>query len=150
MYSRMAEISRSEGRLPEGKQAEDVASQLASPSMEEICFRAMTGSYLSPESTIVAYWRSRGEADWPGVIATFASDVNQRFKDESLAAFPAPVEKVQVNGIVSLNGNEDSATVGYEVELLSRKGYVRRAAFWDSLVVERGGWRLRHREPGLK
>jgi len=27
---------------------------------------------------------------------------------------------------------------------------MRRAAFWDSLVVERGGWRLRHREPGLK
>jgi hypothetical protein len=118
--------------------------------MEEICFRAMTGSYLSPESTIVTYWRSRGEADWPGVIATFASDANQRFKEESLSAFPALVEKVQVNGIVSLNGNEDSATVGYEVELFSRKGYVRRAAFRDTLVVERGGWRLRHREPGLK
>lgn len=150
IYRRMAEISRSEGRLPEGEQAEDVASQLASPSMEEICFRAMTGSYLSPESTIVAYWRSRSEADWPGVIATFASDANERFKEESLSALPAPIEKVQVGWIVSLNGNEDAATVGYEVNLLSRGGRPRWATLKDSLVVERGGWRLRHREPGLK
>ena len=150
MYSRMAEISRSEERLPEGKQAEDAASQLASPSMEEICFRAMTGSYLSPESTIVAYWRSRGEADWPGVMATFAADANQRFKEESLSVLPAPIEGVQVGWIVSLVGNEDAAKVGYEVKLLSRDGAERRAAFRDTLVVERGGWRLRHREPGLK
>ena len=150
IYWRMAEISRSEGRLPEGKQAEEVASQLASPSMEQICFRAMTGSYLSPESTIVAYWRSRSEADWPGVVATFASDVNERFKEESLSALPAQIEKVQVGWIVSLNGNEDAATVGYEVKLLSRGGRPRWATFKDSLVVERGGWRLRHREPGLK
>ena len=150
MYSRMAEISRSEGRLPEGKQAEAMASQLASPSMEEICFRAMTGSYLSPESTIVAYWRSRGEADWPGVMATFATDANQRFKDESLSVLPAPIEGVQVGWIVSLVGNEDAAKVGYEVKLPSRDGTVRRAAFRDTLAVERGGWRLRHREPWLK
>lgn len=150
IYWRMAEISRSEGKLPEGKQAEEVASQLASPSMEEICFRAMTGSYLSPESTIVAYWRSRSEADWPGVIATFASEANERFKEESLSALPAPIEKVQVGWIVSLNGNEDAATVGYEVKLFSRGGRPRWATFKDSLVVERGGWRLRHREPGLK
>ena len=104
--------------------------------MEEICFRAMTGSYLSPESTIVAYWRSRSEADRPGVIATFASDANQRFKEESLSALPAPIEKVQVGWIVSLNGNEDAATVGYEVRLLSRGGRPRgrrsRTRWWLS------------------
>ena len=150
MYSRIAEIWRSEGSILDGKQAEEVASQLAGPSMEEICFRAMTGPYVSPESTIVAYWRSRSEADRPGVIATFASDANQQFKDESLSALPASIEKVQVGWIVSLVGNEDAAKVGYEVKLLSRDGTMRRAVFWDSLVVERGGWRLRHREPGLK
>jgi O-antigen ligase len=150
MYSRIAEIWRGEGSIVEGKQAEEVASQLAGPSMEEICFRAMTGPYVSPESTIVAYWRSRGEADWPGVIATFASDANERFKEESLSALPASIEKVQVGWIVSLVGNEDAAKVSYQVKLLSRDGTMRRAAFWDSLVVERGGWRLRHREPGLK
>jgi tetratricopeptide (TPR) repeat protein len=150
MYSKIAETWRSEGSIFEGKQAEEVASQLASPSMEEICFRAMTGPYLSPESTIVAYWRSRSEADRPGVIATFASDANERFKEESLSALPAPIEKVQVGWIVSLNGNEDAATVSYEVRLLSRDGKVRGAAFRDTLVVERGGWRVRHREPGLK
>ena len=150
MYSSMAEIWRSEGSISEGKQAEAMASQLASPSMEEICFRAMTGPYVSPESTIVAYWRSRSEADWPGVMATFASGANQLFKDESLSALPAPIERVQVGSIVSLVGNEDAAKVGYEVKLPSRDGTVRRAAFRDSLVVERGGWRLRHREPGLK
>ena len=150
MYRRMAEIWTSQGSISEGKQAEDVASQLASPSMEEICFRAMTGSYLSPEATIVAYWRSRRKADWPGVMATFASDANQRFKEESLSVLPAPIERVQVGWIVSLVGNEDAAKVGYEVKLLSRDGAERRAAFRDTLVVERGGWRLRHREPGLK
>ena len=150
IYRRMAEIWRGDESISEGKQAEAMASQLASPSMEEICFRAMTGSYLSPESTIVAYWRSRNEADWPGVMATFASDANQRLKEESLSVLPAPIEEVQVGWIVSLNGNEDAATVGYEVKLLSRGGRQRRAMFKDSLVVERGGWRLRHREPGLK
>jgi O-antigen ligase len=149
IYSRMAEISRSEGRLPEGKQAEEVASQLASPSMEEICFRAMTGPYLSPESTIVAYWGSRSRKDWPGVIATFSRDVDQRFKDESLSVLPPPIEAVKVGWIVSLVGNEDAAKVGYEVKLLSRDGAERRAAFRDTLVVERGGWRLRHRVIGL-
>ncbi len=141
---------RSQGSISEGKQAEEVASQLARPAMEEICFRAMTGPYLSPESTIVAYWRSRGEADRPGVIATFASDANERFKDESLSALPAPIEKVQVGWIVSLNGNGDAATVSYKVRLLSRGSHLRGATFKDSLVVERGGWRLRHREPGPK
>jgi tetratricopeptide (TPR) repeat protein len=149
IYSRMAEISRSEGRLPEGKQAEEVASELASPSMEEICFRAMTGPYLSPESTIVAYWGSRSRKDWPGVIATFSRDVDQRFKDESLSVLPPPIEAVKVGWIVSLVGNEDAAKVGYEVKLLSRDGAERRAAFRDTLVVERGGWRLRHRVIGL-
>jgi hypothetical protein len=98
----------------------------------------------------VAYWRSRGEIDWPGVIATFASDANQRFKEESLSALPAHIERVQVGWIVSLVGNEDAAKVGYEVKLLSRDGTLRTAAFRDSLVVERGGWRLHHRESGLK
>ena len=150
MYWRAAEISRQRGRIGESTQSAEVASGLAKPAMEEICFRAMTGPYLSPESTIVAYWRSRSETDRPGVAATLASDANQQFKDESLSALPAPIEKVQVGWIVSLNGNEDAATVSYEVRLLSRDDTVRRAAFRDTLVVERGGWRLRHREPGLK
>ena len=55
MYRRMAEIRRGEGSFSEARQAEEVGSRLASPAMEEICFRAMTGSYLSPESTIVTY-----------------------------------------------------------------------------------------------
>jgi tetratricopeptide (TPR) repeat protein len=149
MYWRMAEIRRSEGRLSEGRQAEEVASQLASPSMDEICFRAMTGSYLSPESTIVAYWRSRGEADWPGVIATFGHDASQRFKNESLMVLPSDIETVEVDWVVSLVGNEDAARIAYEVKLISRNGKVRKAAFTDTLVVERGGWRLRHRVIGL-
>ncbi len=150
MYQRIAELSIQAGKAPEANRSEEVSSRLASPATEEICFRAMTGPYLSPESTIVAYWRSRSEADRPGVIATFASDANERFKEESLSALPASIEKVQVGWIVSLVGNEDAAKVGYEVKLPSRDGTVRRAAFRDSLVVERGGWRLRHREPGLK
>ena len=41
------------------------------------------------------------------------------------------------------------AKVGYEVKLLTRGAQVRRAAFTDTLVVEREGWRLRHRDVGL-
>ncbi|MBI2902031.1 MAG: O-antigen ligase family protein [Candidatus Methylomirabilis oxyfera] len=150
IYWRMAEIWRGEGSISQGEQADESASQLASPALEEICFRAMTGPYLSPESTIGAYWRSRSDADWPGVSATIANDADQQLKEESLSVLPAQVERVEVAWIVSLVGNEDEAKVNYEVQLLSRDGTMRKAAFRDTLHVERGGWRLRHREPGLK
>ncbi len=149
MYWRMAEILRSGARASEGKRAEEVAARLAKPAMEEICFREMKGRFLSPESSIVAYWESRSRRDWPGVIATFAHDAGQQFKDESLLSFPADIETVEVDWVVSLVGNENAARVGYEVNLFTRTPHVRRAAFTDSLVVERGGWRLLHRESGL-
>ena len=149
MYWRMAEISRSDGTVSEAEQEKKVATRLAKPALEEICFREMTGPYLSPESTIVAYWRSRSEADWPGVIATFGHDASQRFKNESLMVLPSDIETVEVDWVVSLVGNEDAARIAYEVKLISRNGKVRKAAFTDTLVVERGGWRLRHRVIGL-
>jgi O-antigen ligase len=148
MYWRMAEIRRSEGRLSEGRPAEEEAAQLASPSREEICFRAMT-DHLSPESTFVAFWRSWCVADRPGVIATFGHDASQRFKNESLMVLPSDIETIEVDWVVSLVGNEDAARIAYEVKLISRNGKVRKAAFTDTLVVERGGWRLRHRVIGL-
>jgi O-antigen ligase len=150
MYQRIAELSIQSGKAPEANRSEEVSSRLASPAMEEICFRAMTGRLRSPESTIVAYWDSRRERDWPGVIETFASDTTQRFKDESLLPFPRSIQRVRVERIVRLTGNEDAARVAYEVTWHSGDGGARRAAFRDTLVVERGGWRLRHREPGLK
>jgi tetratricopeptide (TPR) repeat protein len=150
MYQRIAELSIQAGKAPEANRSEEVSSRLASPAMEEICFRAMTGRLRSPESTIVAYWDSRRERDWPGVIETFASDATQRFKDESLLPFPRSIQRVRVERIVRLTGNEDAARVAYEVTWHSGDGGARRAAFRDTLVVERGGWRLRHREPGLK
>ena len=149
MYWRMAEISRSDGTVSEAEQEKKVATRLAKPALEEICFREMTGPYLSPESTIVAYWGSRSRKDWPGVSATFSRDVDQRFKDESLLALPAAIETIEVDWIVSLVGNEDAARIAYEVKLSSHGGYGRKAAFTDTLVVERGGWRLRHRVIGL-
>ena len=150
MYQRIAELSIQAGKAPEANRSEEVSSRLASPAMEEICFRAMTGRLRSPESTIVAYWDSRRERDWPGVIETFASDATQRFKDESLLPFPRNIQRVRVERIVRLTGNEDAARVGYEVTWHSGDGGAGRAVFRDTLVVERGGWRLRHREPGLK
>jgi O-antigen ligase len=149
MYQRIAELSIRAGKLSEAKRSEEVSLRLASPSMEEICFRAMKGRLRSPESAIVSYWDSRSGRDWPGVIEIFASDATQSFKDESLAPFPHGIEQVRVERIVSLTGNQDAARVAYEVTLHSVGGAVRRAAFRDSLVVERAGWRLRHREPGL-
>ncbi len=150
MYWRMAEISRSDGRASVAEQEKEVASRLAKPALEEICFREMKGPLLSPESTIVAYWRSRSRKDWPGVIATFSRDVDQRFRDESLLALPADIETIEVDWIVNLVGNEDAARIAYEVKLGSHGGHGRKAAFTDTLKVERGGWRLRHREIGLK
>ena len=150
MYHRLAELSLRAGRVQEAKRSEEVGSRLAGPAMEEICFRAMTGRFRSPESTIVAYWDSRRERDWPGVIETFASAATQRFKDESLLPFPGSIQRVRVERIVRLIGNEAVARVSYEVTVDSAGGAVRRAGFRDSLVVERSGWRLRHREPGLK
>jgi hypothetical protein len=48
-----------------------------------------------------------------------------------------------------LDGNENTAKVGYQVKLLTGGAQVGRAAFKDSLVVERAGWRLLQREIGL-
>jgi O-antigen ligase len=149
MYHQIAELSLRAGRVHEARRFEEVGSRLDSPSMEEICFRAMTGRLRSPESTIVAYWESRRVRDWPGVIETFASAATQRLKDESLVPFPANVQRVRVERIVRLTGNDDVARVAYEVTVESAGGAARRAAFRDSLIVERGGWKLRHREPGL-
>src|SRR3972149_93495 len=70
MYQRIAELSIQAGKAPEANRSEEVSSRLASPAMEEICFRAMTGRLRSPPPTILAYWDSRREGDWPGVIAT--------------------------------------------------------------------------------
>jgi hypothetical protein len=149
MYWRMAEIWRSERGISEGKRAEEVAVRLARPAMEEICVRGMKGPFLAPESTIVAYWESRSKRDWPRVIATFAREADERFRDESLTSLPSDIETVDVDWIVSLVGNEDETRVAYEVKLLTRGAQVRRAAFTDTLVVEREGWRLRHRDVGL-
>jgi len=149
MYRRIAELSLRAGRVQEAKRSEEAGTRLASPAMEEICFRAMTGRFRSPESTIVAYWDSRREGDWPGVADTFASDATRTFRDESLLPFPRSIQRVRVERIVRLSGNEDVARVEYEVTVDSVGGAARRAAFRDSLVVQRGGWRLRHREPGL-
>ncbi len=149
MNWRMAEIWRSEGRISEGKRAEEVAVGLARPAMEEICFRGMKGPFLSPESTIVAYWGSRSQRDWPRVIAAFAHEADERFKGESLTSLPSDISTVEVDWIVRLDGSENAARVGYEVKLLTRDAQVKRAAFTDTLVVDREGWRLRHRDVGL-
>jgi len=150
MHWRVAEISRQRGRIGESIQSEEVASGLAKPAMEEICFRAMEGPFLSPESTITAYWKARSQGDWPSVVATFAHDAGQQFRDESLVSLPADIQAAEVDWILSLSGNEDAARVGYELKLLTRGGLAKRVAFTDTLIVERGGWRLRHREIGLK
>ncbi len=123
--------------------------QLARPAMGEICSRWIEERLLSPESTIVAYWDSRSRKDRSGVVATLASDAGQRFKDESLMDLPADIKTVEVDWIVSLVGNEDAANVAYEIKLSSPTGQVKRVAFTDTLVVDRGGWRLRERRSGL-
>ncbi len=150
MYWKLAEIGRSEGRVSDGKRAEEVAWRLAKPATDEICFRETEGRLISPESTIVAYWESRSQRDWPSVIATFAHDAGQQFKDESLLGLPADIEKVEVDWIVNLVGDQNAARVGYEVKLLTRDAQVRRVTFTDTLVVEGGSWRIRQRELGLK
>ena len=150
IYWRAAEISRRSGGISESMRAEGTAKGLARPALEEICFRAMEGPFLSPESTIVAYWEARRQRDWPGVVATFARDAGERFKDESLLGLPPDIEAVEVDWIVSLEGNEEAAKVSYELKLLTAGARLRKAAFTDRLVVERGGWRLRDRETGLK
>jgi len=149
MYWRMAETQQKEGGVSDASQAKELATRLAKPAMEEICFREMKGLFLSPESTVVAYWGSRSQGDWPGVIATFSRDVDQQLKDESLLALPAIIETIEVDWIVSIVGNEDAVRIAYEVKLTPRDGDVRKTAFTDTLVVERGGWRLRHRRFGL-
>lgn len=150
MHWRMAEIWSRQGTISEAGQAKETAKRLAKPAMEEICFREMKGPLLSPESTIVTYWASRSKGDWQSVIATFAHDASQQFRDESLAGLPPDLETVEVDWIVSLVGNEEAARIAYEVRIISRSGQQRKAAFTDTLMVERGGWRLRHREIGLK
>ncbi len=149
MYQRIAELSIRAGRVQEAKRSQEVGLRLASPSMEEICFGAMKGPLRSPEAAVVAYWRSRSKGDWPGVIETLASGAIQRFKEESLQPLPPGIELVHVARVVSLVGSEDTARVAYEVTLHSAGGEVRRVALRDSLVVERTGWRLRFRQPGL-
>jgi O-antigen ligase len=150
MYWRLADISRDTGRNSEGRWAEEMSGRLSKPAMEEICFRGMKGRFLSPESTIAAYWEARSQRDWPGVVATFAREADQRFKDESLQSLPPDIEAVEVDWIVNLVGNQDVAKMGYELKLLLQDGRTRRAAFTDSLLVERGGWRLLDRKTGLK
>ena len=149
MYWRIAEISHGSGRISDSKREKETAVQLARPAMGEICSRWIEERLLSPESTIVAYWDSRSRKDWPGVVATLASDAGQRFKDESLMDLPADIKTVEVDWIVSLVGNEDAAKVAYEIKLSSPTGQVKRVALTDALVVDRGGWRLRERRSGL-
>ncbi len=150
MYWKVAEIWGGEGRIADRKQAEEVAVRLAKPAMEEICFRGLIGRFVSPESTIVAHWQSRLQRDWPAVSATFSQEASQWLKEQSLSSLPPEIETVEVDWIVSVVGNENAARVGYEVKLLNRDEQVRRVAFTDTLVVEDGGWRLRHRQIGLK
>jgi O-antigen ligase len=150
MYWRMGQIRDGQGHHPEAEEARRQATRLAKPAMEEICFRAMQGPFRSPESTIVTHWEARRQQDWSTVMSSLSRGVDSRLREESLAAMPAQIEVVEVDWVVSLVGNEQTARVGYEVKVGSSDGRFRKSTFTDTLTVEGGGWRLRRRQMGLQ